>query len=145
MSGSIRRHRSPRIISRIVRLFRNTRGAMAIEFAFVMPMLMLMMFAIGQMAFAMYLSFNMHSVMQETARTAVADETMTTAQIQTLAQGNLSAEMATDATVAATLQVLSGVTFVEIRGTYMHEIAIPFMPSINFPIRSEVRVPRGAV
>ena len=66
----------------------NQRGVSAVEFAFVLPVLMIMLTGIVQMGLTFFVQHNMTSVSQETARLVALGE-LTEAQGETYANDKL--------------------------------------------------------
>ena len=81
--------RRPLGTSRLLgRFVSNEQGANAVEFAFVLPILMIMLTGIIQMGLVFFVQHNMTSVGQETARLVAVGE-LTTGQGQTYANDHL--------------------------------------------------------
>ncbi len=66
----------------------NQRGVSAVEFAFVLPVLIILLTGIVQMGLTFFVQHNMVSVAQETARLVAVGE-MTTGEGKTYAEGHL--------------------------------------------------------
>ncbi len=76
-------------VTRLLRPFlSNQRGVAAVELAFILPVLVILLTGIVQMGLMFFVQNNMASVSQETARLAAVGE-LTTGQAQTYADGKL--------------------------------------------------------
>ncbi len=80
--------RVPHLVSALRRFRASQRGVAAVEFAIVLPVLLILLTGIVQMGIMMFVGHNMVSVSQETARLVAVGE-LTEAEGQTYANDHL--------------------------------------------------------
>ena len=80
--------RAPHLVSTLHRFRSSQRGVAAVEFAIVLPVLVILLTGIVQMGIMLFVGHNMVSVSQETARLVAVGE-LTTVEGQTYADDHL--------------------------------------------------------
>jgi len=122
------------------RFFSATSGASALEFALVLPVFAAMMFGSIQMGLAYYHAGSVQYALERTARIAMVDQDMSTGEVQSAFQNELSTFTDQDIELSYTIDSSGAVPIAALSATYQHEFVIPFVPSftIDFPVESRV-------
>jgi Flp pilus assembly protein TadG len=115
------RQRSGRLFSR---LRQDRRGAVAIEFAFIAPILFgIILGTIDLGRYAWTLS-TIQNAADEAARIG-AVQNKNASQVETIAQNNLFSQDVGDFTVAATFPVIGGANFLQVQVTHTYDFMFP--------------------
>lgn len=117
------------IVDGASRLWRNSRGAAAVEFAFVAPAFLMLTFGGIEIGRAMFLKASMQYAVEEAARYAMINTSATNTQIQNYAKGSLFfTSQVNGMTIVSSSQTVSGVTYVTITATYAFQSLAPYLP-----------------
>lgn len=124
-------------------LARDERGAGALEFAILAPVLLTCIFGIIQFGWALHCAASVNFALEEASRTLLLNPNTNAAQLQSKVQSSV-ASLADGGAVTVTLTdtVAGGVTVTTATSTYKHAFTVPFLPKYNLTFRSDVAVIR---
>ncbi len=105
----------------MLRLLSCRKGTAAIEMAFVLPVLLLIILGILEFGRAMWTRQTMQFAVEQAARSALADSTLTSSQIVTLVDNNLLGMQGVTPTVVAS----SSASQVSITASYTFSFLVP--------------------
>lgn len=121
-------------------------GTTAVEFGLLAIAFITILVGIIEMG-RLFLTWNgLQFAIESAARTALADENITSAQLESHIEGQLGTfTMSPDNLVLnITFPVSGGVNFVQIDGTYSYNVIVPFVPESwdNLELTAKARLPR---
>jgi Flp pilus assembly protein TadG len=127
------------------RLWRNQRGATAVEFALVAPIFLIMAFGVVEMARAMFIKSALQFAVEETSRYALVNTSVSTTTLSTYANTSLSNSGAniTGASFSVVQETTGSRTFMSITGTYNFTVLVPLVPIPDVTLSAKSRVPVG--
>ena len=99
-------------------LFADQRGNAALEFAFILPVFLMIFLGIFEFAAYMWVRNTVQFGAEEAARFAMANTDATTAQVANAARARLTTLEAANLSVDVQRVVDDGTTFVEVSATY---------------------------
>lgn len=112
---------------------RDARGAAAIEFAFVVPLLLMVMFAVFQFGWAQHRLSSVRQASEEAIRALAIDPSLTQAAIHTLITGSLEATGEGDVAVTLVKEPVSGGEIARVTAIYVAEFGIPGLAAFKIP------------
>lgn len=122
--------------------FSSRRGATAVEFGIVFPLFLIMTLGIMEMGRAMWIKSSMQYAVERTTRYYMVNNTKTTAELVTYADGELDAVGVTYAvTFAAALDTSTDPDTMTVTGSYLFQVLatiVPF-PDVTLTVQSSVR------
>lgn len=118
----------------------STRGATAVEFAFVAPVFLLMVFGSLELARAMYIKASMQYAVEETARFVMVNQDSTTGEVEAEALTRYAGPNGANVTFIA--DNTTDTAFMDITATYTFDFIIPItgMPQINLQAQSKTPI-----
>ena len=122
---------------------RGDRGAVAVEFALVAPVLFVLLFSIVQVGWAYFRANTIEHAIENAARAALLDSSLDEAALQDLVDAELAGfdpDLAVD--LSLTLDMFGPVTVAGIRASYTQEIMLPLFPNFDATFDIEVLVPQ---
>lgn len=125
----------------------SRRGATAVEFALVIPIVLIMVAGIFEMGRAMWIKATMQFVVEETTRYAIVNSAATDAQLITVATGYLN-DSGLDITLTwATpfTEVVGTITYIDVTATYAFSAVIPLVPLSNITLTAKSRLPISTI
>lgn len=102
-------------------------GAAAVEFAIVFPIFLAMIMTIFEFGWAQHKLSSIRFAMEKASRDLLIDNTLSESALQTKVQGYLNGIADQNVTITKTSTTSSGVTIVQLRGTYTTNIGVPYM------------------
>jgi Flp pilus assembly protein TadG len=105
-------------------LFRDLRGATAVEFALVAPILFAIIFGTIDLGRYAWTLSTIQNAADEAARQGGV-RGYTATQAQTVAQNNLFSQSVGDFTVAATFPAIAGVNYLQVQITHTYDFMFP--------------------
>jgi Flp pilus assembly protein TadG len=129
----------------LIRKFRGCRrGTAAIEFAFVAPVFIILVMGIFEMGRAMWIKATMQYALEETARYAVVNTSVSTATLEAYAASRISGIFVNSGSVSvsATTSISAGTTYVLLTASYSFNTLVPIVkiPSVTLQARSQIPV-----
>lgn len=121
-------------------LHRCERGAMAVEFALVLPVLLLFLLGVVEAGRAYLTWSSMQFAVEEAARYALAQSTVTSAQVSSYAQARMSTASTTGAVITVTMDT-STVTVTAT--TAFQSVAQGLLPFDPLTLTATARTPRS--
>ena len=122
------------------RIARCSRGAMAVEFALILPIFLVMVLGIVEVGRAMWIKTTMQFICEESTRYAMVNEDLATAAIETYAQTALNNAGFGNYTVTftATQDLAGGVTFMTVSATHDYQplVSIVGLPAVTLTASS---------
>lgn len=131
-------HRKPH--RGIMRMLANHRGAMAVEFAIVAPIFLIMVLGIIEVGRAFWIKSTLQYAVEEAGRYVMVNTSATTSQVQTYAQGYLPSSLSA-ASVSALQETTGSVTFMSITASYSFQTIVPLVPLPAVTLNAKSRVP----
>ncbi|MEZ5682399.1 MAG: TadE/TadG family type IV pilus assembly protein [Erythrobacter sp.] len=131
---------------RFGKLFRNQRGAAAVEFGLAIPVALVMLLGALNMGVYLFFKNSVTTAIDETARAAVLYPIPTDAELQTKFAANL---LTASNFGTATMAISSGTTtsgrdYVELTGTGSYDVNLVFVKLGSVPVRSVRRAYKQA-
>ncbi len=121
----------------------SRRGAAAVEFAFVLPVILIIFMGIFEIAMLLYARSTLQFGVDKAARFAIVNQSSTLADLETKVAEEIGETMNTSGvTVAVTSETVSGVDFLVIQASKDYDFSLPFMEYIGtVAIGGHTRVP----
>lgn len=120
----------------------DQRGASAVEFAIVSPVLIVMLIGIVMFGWAMHSVHTVRLAVEEAGRALLLNNSLTQTQLQAMVQANLASVGAPSATLSlAADSSVAGVTAKRISATSAFTISVPFLPDYGITYTTSVVVP----
>jgi Flp pilus assembly protein TadG len=114
-------------------LAHDIRGTTAVEFALVLPVLIVMVLSALQFGWAQNAAGAVGYALQKAARSLVLNPSLDQAAIQTLVRSHLDSETAAKVTVTLTKTPgAGGATIARVTGVYTSEIGLPTLAALPF-------------
>ena len=111
------------------RLLDDDRGASAVEFALIAPLLVIFLFGLFQVGWALHCASSVRYALEESARAVSIDPDLTAAEVQAAMRTRLTAFADPEFTVAiAQAPGPAGLVITELTSDYVHELAVPLLP-----------------
>lgn len=123
-----------------IKLIRSKNGATAVEFAIIAPVFLIMLLATVEVGRAMWIKSTMQLAVEETARYALVNTSVTTAALETYAVTKVVGADATDMVFQAVQDTSGGTTFVTISGSYSFSVLVPIVPLPDITLTAKSRV-----
>jgi Flp pilus assembly protein TadG len=122
-------------------LWRDERGASALEFALVLPVFAAMMFGTIQTGMAFYYAGSIQYALERTARLTMVEQDMTATQVQTAFDSEVSVFTDDSIIVNYVVDNSGDVPVAQLTTTFPFEVVIPFVPTFTLTFDAEARVP----
>ncbi|MCE9508435.1 MAG: pilus assembly protein [Alphaproteobacteria bacterium] len=125
--------------------FRNRQGTVAVEFAMVAVLFMTFLFGIIEVGRVFWTWNTLQYAVETTARYAIVHQSATNSDLVTYAANRMSGISVDTSKLSVTTATttISGISFIEVTGTYAYTSIVPFLPaamnSIN--LTAKVKVP----
>lgn len=119
----------------------DRRGVTAVEFALVVPVLLLVVFAITEFGRMFWIQNSIQFAVEEAGRYAMVNTSATESQLQTYAQGKIFGMSTSGITFSAPLQNSGGIDYRSITASYDFQFMIPMLPPGTITLSAKSRVP----
>lgn len=126
------------------RFLANRSGASAVEFALVLPALIVLLGGLGQFAWLQHCNSSLRYALATSSRALLLDPKLNQQTLQDMVRGKLSAA---DPDVAVTLVIdtpAGGGKIATLTGGYSHSLQLPLLPAIPFAYQTSVVTPLPA-
>ena len=127
--------------SALVRLARNAGGATAVEFALVLPLLVIFIFGIWWLGWALSLGGEVRHAVELGSRIYILKPNATSSDLQTAVASHLTDISVSDINLNTTSSTLGGVTSQHLTWSYSTTAPIPFMSAIPISFSGAYDVP----
>jgi Flp pilus assembly protein TadG len=120
-------------------LGRDARGASAVEFAIVAPMLIVLLIGVVAVGWAIYSMVTVHYALEESGRALMLDPSLTEDELNTMVQANTG-----DSSVTVTLSIDAQVgdkKLAHLSADYEVTISIPMLPDYTIAYQTSLAVP----
>jgi len=121
----------------------DDRGASAVEFALLAPMLLIFLFGIFQLGLALHYGANVRWALENNARTLLLTPDTTQTQLKTAMLANLS-DVPNTGSLAVTLTTDNtdpSAKMLKATSAYTYPLSIPMLPSVDLTFNANVTVP----
>lgn len=135
-SPDMRKHQSF-----LTRLRSCRAGAMAVEFAIVAPIFLLMVLGVVEFGRLFYIKSNLQHAVEQTSRYAMVNSGASMASLEAYTLGQLSGMSSTGVTPDATTETVAGTEYVIVTATYTFSFIIPLIPVGDVAVNAKSRVP----
>jgi Flp pilus assembly protein TadG len=130
------------VCAELRRIWQDRRGATALEFAIVAPILILMLMAGIQFGMAQNSAGAMSYALEKGARQLLLQPTMSASELETVVDGHLSADQAAKVDVDPDIAVgAGGGNVATITGVYTDQIGLPSLAAVPFNVTRVVVTP----
>lgn len=117
-------------------------GSAALQFAFILPVLIAFIFGAFQLGLALYSGAAVRSAVQRSSRMLITDPATTDAQLQSAIRSAVVSVPVQDIAVSSTREVIStSETVARVAWTYSYMIQTPFIPTQQMRFDSSIVVP----
>ena len=122
-------------------LLSDRRGAAAVEFALVLPLLMMLVFGAVEFGRMFWIKNSIQFAVEEAGRFAMVNTDATTGELEAYAESRIFGMDPTDITFSVTAESFGGTDFMSIAGTYEFVTLIPLVPIDPIDLDAKSRVP----
>lgn len=140
MSASPRSPRSPRALAG------DASGASAVEFGMIAPMLIILLFGVFQVGWAMHCASSVRYALEESTRALSIDPDLTASDVEAAMRARL--EGFADPEISVSISEDSdtpGLNITNLHATYVHSLSVPMLPVWELRFQSAATVVRPAV
>lgn len=130
-----------RTVRRSLPLGESQAGGAAVEFAFALPVFLLLLIGIVECGRAVWTNYSLQTAVDDTARYVLANPTATDAQIITYVGNKLDLLDGSKVTVTVTRDTVSGVNFVAVSAAYAFSALEMIFPAGTLSLSGRSRVP----
>lgn len=111
------------------RLVADEGGASAVEFALIAPLLVIVLFGVFQVGWALHCASSVRYALEESARAVSIDPDLTAGEVQAAMRQRLTAFADPEFTVTiAEDPGPAGLVITRLTSDYVHELAVPLLP-----------------
>jgi Flp pilus assembly protein TadG len=130
-----------RLARRCLRLWRCSGGTAAVEFAFVFPLLIILIIGIYSVGSLLHSISSVRYALEDTARLLQMDPSLTQGDLQELIDERLSSfgKQAVTLTMAV-VEDASGSDIAHLTATYPYTLAVPFIPKYEGAYEQSVEI-----
>ncbi len=126
----------------LARRFRNDRrGATAVEFSFILPILLTFILGIFQLGWGIYCGNDVRHAIERAARIYISNPTATDQEFLSAVTTNLNAVSISAVAITVTKPTSAGAQMAQIAWTYNYGLHIPFVPTMTLNLGSQILVP----
>jgi len=129
------------MISRPPSLRADRRGNVAVEFALIVPIVLMIIMGIFEFGQALRIYNTLAYAVEQAGRYAMVNTDATTTEVEDYTASQLIGVNASTVTIAATTEVDAGTTYSVITADTTYDINVPFMTLGSVPLRARARVP----
>jgi Flp pilus assembly protein TadG len=125
--------------------FRNRQGTVAVEFAMVAVLFLTFLFGIIEVGRVFWTWNTLQYAVEDTARYAIVHQSATNSDLVTYAAGRMAGIKVDTSKLSVTTAntTISGISFIEVTGTYAYKSIVPFLPAAmnTINLTAEAKVP----
>lgn len=120
----------------------DDRGASAVEFALLAPVLLMFLFGVFQLGWGLHCGSSVRWALENNARTLLLAPTTTQSDLQTAVRANLAdVPNANSVTVTLVTDTSGAAKVLRASAAYAYPLSIPFLPTYNLTFNDSVAVP----
>jgi Flp pilus assembly protein TadG len=117
-------------------------GATAVELAFILPVLVMLVFGVIQLGWALHCGSSVRYAVEQASRTVMLNPSTTQAQVQSQVTAALQGVAdPNNVTVTLTFDTSSGTRVAKIAAVYTHTLSVPMLPGWTLKFRPQSVVP----
>lgn len=134
------RPRSPRALAG------DVSGASAVEFGMIAPLLIILLFGVFQVGWALHCASSVRYALDESARALSIDSNLTASEVEAAMRARL--EELADPEISVSISEDSatpGLIITNLHALYVHSLAVPMLPVWELQFQSAAAVVRPAV
>lgn len=125
------------------RFAKDEGGASAAEFALISPLFITLLFGIFQLGWALHCASSVRYALEESARTVMLNEALTASDVETAMRDKLARFADPDIAVDIVEDSSqAGMELVHLNATYVHQLAVPFLPEWELTFQQTASVAR---
>ncbi len=124
----------------------NDSGASAVEFGMIAPLLIIVLFGIFQIGWALHCASSVSYALDESARALSIDPEITAAEVEAAMRERLDA--IADPEISVTIDedtATPGLRLTNLQATYVHSLAVPLLPVWELRFQSAAVVARPLI
>jgi Flp pilus assembly protein TadG len=127
-------------------LARDASGASAVEFGMIAPILIILLFGICQVGWALHCASSVRYALDESARVLSINPQITATDVEAAMRERLEgfADPAISVTVSENLDS-PGLRITNVRATYVYHLSVPMLPAWELPFQSVATIARPVV
>ncbi|HEX5380529.1 MAG TPA: TadE/TadG family type IV pilus assembly protein [Phenylobacterium sp.] len=122
---------------------RERSGSAAVEFAVVMPVLLILLAGLAQFAWVQHCSTSLRYALSAASRQLLLNPNLTEAQMRDAVKAKLAAADP-NVTVSLSIATVASGKVATLNGVYAHTISLPGLPSIPLDYHASVQTPLPA-
>jgi Flp pilus assembly protein TadG len=123
-------------------LARDEDGATALEFAFILPVLVVMIFGVIQLGWALHCGSSVRYAVEQAGRSVMLNPAITQPELQAQVTSRLRGIADPNhVTVSLSFDTASGTRVAKIQAVYTHTLSVPLLPSWTLTFRPRSTVP----
>lgn len=120
-------------------------GASAVEFAMVAPLLVVLLFGVFQVGWALHCASSVRYALEESARALSIDPDITAAEVEAAMRARLVRFADPEISVAIAADASTpGLDVTSLNATYVHALSVPMLPTWELRFESAAAVVRPA-
>lgn len=132
--------RSPRALAG------DTSGASAVEFGMIAPLLIVLLFGLFQVGWALHCASSVRYALDESARALSIDPDLTASQVEAAMRARLDEFADPEISVSISEDSATpGLRITNLRATYVHSLAVPMLPVWELRFQSAASVARPVI
>lgn len=129
------------VVRRPIKIVRDSSGSMAVEFAVIFPVLILVVLGSLELGRAFETRNEMSHALSQAVRVVNLDPDQTAADIATLMASYLDEFDADDLTITTSTTTISGTDYMDISASFPFDVLIPFSALTNLTLDVSTRAP----
>lgn len=121
----------------------DASGASAVEFGMIAPLLIILLFGVFQIGWALHCASSVRYALEESARALSIDRDITAAEVETAMRARLDdfADPEISVTISEDTSI-AGLHITNLNSTYVHALEAPLLPAWELRFRSVAAVAR---
>lgn len=124
----------------------DTSGASAVEFGMIAPLLIILLFGIFQVGWALHCASSVRYALDESARALSIDPDLTASEVEADMRARLDRFADPEISVSISQDSATpGLRITNLNATYVHSLEVPLLPAWELRFRSAAAVARPVV
>ncbi len=119
----------------------DCRGATAVEFSFILPVLLTFILGIFQLGWGIFCGNDVRHAIERAARIYISNPSATDQQFLSAVTSNLTTVNISTVAITVTKPTSAGAQMANIAWTYNYGLHIPFVPTMTLNLGSHILVP----